>query len=376
MLKMSQTELQLGTNITTQYIKQLGNNGGITEIKDKAFSIYDATGNQYALIDGTNALIGSAANYFQATSTGSVIAGPLDLSGATVTGLPASTDTTYDLGSTQSTNDVDVTLTGSDATVDTIKMVAGTNITLTDNGSNQITIDAAAGGGGDTPPMSMMALPAMPYDIFSLGGVEKSWRTNVMTTGYALGNINATGALGNVGFTIWPMTAGETLNKVQFNISSALANSGVELNLAIYDLTFRNGGGPGQFSSGIVPNDKVKDLGSIAADVTGIKTIDISTSPYVMPNNADYGAIAIAFTLNDPLDSGSQPAVSSWANAIWNGNSVVPQGTTAYRNFGPYFSNLLDGTNNYALPSNLSDPTYKVESNTSQPIWMFIQTEI
>jgi len=57
------------------------------------------------------------------------------------------TDTTYDLGSAQSTNDVDITLTGSDATTDTVKLVAGTNITLADNGSNQVTINASGGGG-------------------------------------------------------------------------------------------------------------------------------------------------------------------------------------------------------------------------------------
>tara|TARA_R110002012_G_scaffold16404_5_gene63446 strand:- start:8441 stop:14704 length:6264 start_codon:yes stop_codon:yes gene_type:complete len=57
------------------------------------------------------------------------------------------TNTTYDLGSAQATNDVDITLTGSDATTDTIKLVAGTNITLTDNGSNQVTVDAASAAG-------------------------------------------------------------------------------------------------------------------------------------------------------------------------------------------------------------------------------------
>ena len=51
-------------------------------------------------------------------------------------------NTTYDLASTQNGADVDVTLTGSDATVDTVKLVAGTNIVLTDSGTNEITIDA------------------------------------------------------------------------------------------------------------------------------------------------------------------------------------------------------------------------------------------
>lgn len=66
----------------------------------------------------------------------------------TIAASGGGTDTTYDLGSAQSGSDVDVTLTGSDATTDTIKFVAGTNITLTDNGSCQVTITAAGGGGG------------------------------------------------------------------------------------------------------------------------------------------------------------------------------------------------------------------------------------
>ena len=62
--------------------------------------------------------------------------------------LDTDTNTTYDLSSRQSVNDVDIALSGSDSSSDQIKLVAGTNVTLTDNGSNQITIDAA--GGSDT----------------------------------------------------------------------------------------------------------------------------------------------------------------------------------------------------------------------------------
>tara|TARA_R110000822_G_scaffold114337_1_gene245874 strand:+ start:238 stop:1533 length:1296 start_codon:yes stop_codon:yes gene_type:complete len=57
------------------------------------------------------------------------------------------TNTTYDLSSVQTGADVNVNLTGSDATTDTVKFVAGPNITLTNSGSN-VTIEAAGGGGG------------------------------------------------------------------------------------------------------------------------------------------------------------------------------------------------------------------------------------
>jgi hypothetical protein len=53
---------------------------------------------------------------------------------------------TYDLDSVQNGADADIRLLASGGSTDIVKLVAGTNITLTDTGSN-ITIDAASGGG-------------------------------------------------------------------------------------------------------------------------------------------------------------------------------------------------------------------------------------
>ena len=89
MLKMSQTELQLGSNIATQYIKQYANSGGSTEIKDASIDVRDATASQYLIIDANNAGFGAGSNYVVSNATTNTIVGPLDLSGATVTGLPA-----------------------------------------------------------------------------------------------------------------------------------------------------------------------------------------------------------------------------------------------------------------------------------------------
>ena len=65
----------------------------------------------------------------------------------TINATGGNTDTTYNYASAQSTNDVDLILTGSDASTNTVKLVAGSNVTLTDNGSNQVTIAAATGTG-------------------------------------------------------------------------------------------------------------------------------------------------------------------------------------------------------------------------------------
>ena len=55
-------------------------------------------------------------------------------------------NTTYDLESVQNVDDSDIKLTGSDGTTDIVKLVAGTNITLTDSGSS-ILIDASGNTG-------------------------------------------------------------------------------------------------------------------------------------------------------------------------------------------------------------------------------------
>jgi len=65
------------------------------------------------------------------------------------TTLPADQNTTYDLTAAADVTtpaNINILLTGSDATVDTVTLVPGTNITMTDLGSNQIEIKAASGG--------------------------------------------------------------------------------------------------------------------------------------------------------------------------------------------------------------------------------------
>ena len=87
--------------------------------------------------------------------------------------------TTYDLTSTQNVNDVDVKLTGSDATVDTVKLVAGTNITLTDSGTNQVTIDSSGAG---TPGGSNTHIQFNDGGSFG-GSANLTWNNATSTLG-------------------------------------------------------------------------------------------------------------------------------------------------------------------------------------------------
>ena len=59
-----------------------------------------------------------------------------------VAAINTATNTTYDYSSAQDGNNVDLILTGSDATIDIVKLLPGTNITLSDDGSNNITISS------------------------------------------------------------------------------------------------------------------------------------------------------------------------------------------------------------------------------------------
>ena len=60
---------------------------------------------------------------------------------------PVDTNTTYDLASSQNGSNVDIDLTASPlGDIDTISLIAGTNVTLVDDGSNNITINATSSG--------------------------------------------------------------------------------------------------------------------------------------------------------------------------------------------------------------------------------------
>ena len=62
---------------------------------------------------------------------------------------PVDNNTTYDLGSSQQALNVNINLTPSLGTVDTVSLIAGTNMQLVDDGSNNITINSTATAGID-----------------------------------------------------------------------------------------------------------------------------------------------------------------------------------------------------------------------------------
>lgn len=65
----------------------------------------------------------------------------------TIASTITDTNTTYGISAETATGGVNLRLTGSDAATDDVKLTAGTNVTLTRTSANEITIDAAGGTG-------------------------------------------------------------------------------------------------------------------------------------------------------------------------------------------------------------------------------------
>ena len=140
----------------------------------------------------------------------------------TVTGIPASTDTTYDLEAVDAAPNATVRLNGSDATTDDVNLIAGTNVSL-DVSQNNITINSTGGGGTDTT-YDLDLVPDGPNATIELNGSDAT--TDVISI--IPGN--------NVTFDL--LTPGE------FTINAAGAGSAVtSLNLLDGDLTLVAGSG-------------------------------------------------------------------------------------------------------------------------------------
>ena len=146
--------IPISNNETIKFLSSSGlsvsavNNGGVTNItytntdRGSSQNIYknfqaDSGGTASANVNDDTLVIAGGTN-IQTVRNGDTI---------TINATGGNTNTTYSYTSAQSTNDVDLTLTGSDATTNTVKLVAGSNVTLTDNGANQVTIAAATGTG-------------------------------------------------------------------------------------------------------------------------------------------------------------------------------------------------------------------------------------
>ena len=130
------TGIQLGQTGNVIDISAIGGGGGVTY----TLSAAQATPTTVAVT-----LTGSDAS----TDTITLSAGGnvnIAVVNDVITFSSTDTNTTYDYGSAQDGTNVDLKLVPSIGATDTVKLVAGTGVTLTDNGTNQVTIAASGGG--------------------------------------------------------------------------------------------------------------------------------------------------------------------------------------------------------------------------------------
>ena len=121
-------------------------------------------------------------------------------------------DTTYSISSQQAASDVEITLLGSDAAETEVTLVAGNSITLTDDGSNNVTI-AATGGAANTTYVLDSTQSSGSVSI-ELAGSDGSLTDYVLTAGTGVSFDNSVSGTTSIGVAADNVTGTGTLNTV------------------------------------------------------------------------------------------------------------------------------------------------------------------
>tara|TARA_R110000772_G_scaffold77311_2_gene166603 strand:+ start:2859 stop:3872 length:1014 start_codon:yes stop_codon:yes gene_type:complete len=280
-----------------------------TKIKDTYPGLLKSSDN--AAIGATEKVISDGSGNDSTLSLGTASAsftGALDLSGAAVTGLPADVDTTYDLASVQDGANVDITLTGSDASVDTVQLTAGTNITLTE-AAGSITIDAAGGGGGG-------------------GGVPIIAKISNENYGPQWSYYNPTGGPGPYGNRLIGYSAflpAGTYDQFNHWVRTAATTVGAVYDMAVYNVDTTSIPSPTDASfkpTTLVPNAVVE---GIDATTTGQKLITVA-NPFTVTDGWYFFAFRFDNGVNDEFE-GSYAGVNTtdkWPVYNFAGNLGIP----------------------------------------------------
>jgi len=93
----------------------------------------------------------------------------IDITNGVISSTVVDTDTTYDLGAVGVAGNINIALSSSGSN-DVVSIQAGANITLTDNGSNTFTIDAATGGTDTNDFISSVSLNGTDLEFNGTGG--------------------------------------------------------------------------------------------------------------------------------------------------------------------------------------------------------------
>jgi len=283
--------------------------------------------------------LGNASTLKLGTTTAS-FTGDLDLTNATVTGLPAGPQGAQgDVGPQGPQGDVgaqgfqgfqgdqgaDSTVAGPQGpqgdqgpagAVGVTSIIAGSGISV-DTATGDVTVTATGGGSSTTPAMTLLSLPPIGGGTF--GSEQFSWKTWTPTTGYSLANASITNTRAMYG--IFPIAEGDSINSIQIHNSTAVA--GETFWVSIYKLEKENTYGSLRMT------DRLLNCGTVGTDTTGTKTINLGTA--YTHGNETYGAVGIVV-------GGSTSGLNSksWSNAIWSGN-----GGGDYGNDGTFYRSMM-----------------------------------
>ena len=230
----------------------------------------------------------------------------------TVTGTP---NTTYDYGAVGAAGNINFALSGSDASNDVVTMQAGTNITLTDNGSNTFTIDAAGGGGGGAEPG--LASTTRGIDM-GIGTVNEMWRLTYVPITYGTTTTSITN--NTLKIVALQITEGQTIRDFSIYVTAAGGEGPVKA--LIYKSALN---GNGQLTGGALE----ADFGDIIANTTGQKiitginhTLGATTEDvYFLAIHNQSGASISVQASNSTQTSGPIYHGSLYASTMYRGNT-------------------------------------------------------
>jgi len=328
------------------------------------------TATTQAVNDVNFVLTGTKAGIADTTKTTVFTAGAnVQLTAGTDAMTIASTNTTYDLDSLQTGDDVSITLAGSDSTQDTITLKPGGNITLTDDGSNNITIAATINPGDITGVSASAPLTGggtsgdVTVGIQQSSGVQDGYLSS--TDWNTFNNKSDTGGtVTSVGTSTTSLTA--------LTLSGTVTTSGT-LELA------KTGGTAGQYIDGatgawtnLPASGETYDLNSttdganVDLNLTSTSGTDNSSVKLVPAGGITISQVGNVVTL-DTSASGTGTVTSveltmPSAFAV-SGSPVTTSGTLAVTSTGGSAGQYLDYTGAWSTPPS-GAPTKTVDTAT------------
>lgn len=230
--------------------------------------------------------------------------------------ISSGSNTTYDYASTQNGNNVDLKLTGSDGSVDTVTLIAGTNVTLTDDGNNNITIDTTDAQQGTVTSVNATTNATGLLNAIEVSGgpITTSGTLTFNFTGTSVQYIDGTGHLQNFPnipsgtMSTWVLSADNGTTSVIQDGNTVTIAGGTKIRTSddtlgtvsvIHDNTTRSNTTTSA-SPGFGQSFDVIDV--IVSDPTGHIT-DVNTKTVTLPTPADLNTTYDLSSIQNGSDS-------------------------------------------------------------------------